>query len=55
MTMSFSLPMRAGPSMAPTVSTKGSSPGLLIVPLLFPRLPAAATTRTPAFQTCSTA
>jgi hypothetical protein len=40
---------------APTVSTKGSSAGLLIVPLSGPRLPAATTTNTPANQSCSTA
>ena len=43
------------PSIAPTVTTKGSSPGLLTVPASGPRFPAAVTTSTPELQTCSTA
>ncbi len=40
---------------APTVSTKGSSPGLSTVPGDGPRFPAATTTNTPESHTCSTA
>src|SRR5205807_5272338 len=42
-------------SRAPTVMTRGSSPGLMIVPLKGPALPAETTTTTPARQAASTA
>src|SRR5690242_17334797 len=41
--------------MAPTVTTRGSSPGEVIVPFVGPRLPADATTTMPLFQAASTA
>jgi hypothetical protein len=55
MTMSSLRSSVSCPYIAPTVTTKGSSPGLLTVPGKGPRLPAETTTRMPDCHTCSTA
>ena len=54
-TVSSPVPLVLLRSAAPTVMTKGSSAGLLMVPAEGPRFPAATTTVIPENHTCSTA